>query len=150
MNVAFLLIPKCNVATVRSDFSLRAGLEKMRYHGYTSIPVITKDCKYVGTISEGDFLWYLIDDQEEELHRTTMKSIEDTTIQDVLRIDKNPPVTITASMEELLHRSLNQSFIPVVDDLGTFIGIVTRKKIIEYYAKNYIEKTNQIEKLLMA
>ena len=65
MNVAFFLIPKCMTATVYADDSLRAGLEKMRYHGYTSIPVLTKDCKYVGTISEGDFLWYLIDEQKE-------------------------------------------------------------------------------------
>ena len=150
MNVAFFLIPKCMTATIFADDSLRAGLEKMRYHGYTSIPVLSKDCKYVGTISEGDFLWYLIDEQKEELHKTPIKSVEDTIIQDVLSTDKNQPVRITASMEELLERSLNQSFIPVVDDLGTFIGIVTRKKIIEYYAKNYIEKTKQIQKILSA
>ena len=33
-------------------------------------------------------------------------------------------------MDELLHRAVNQNFVPVVDDLGTFIGIVTRQDII--------------------
>lgn len=150
MNVAFFLIPKCMTAIIYADDSLRQGLEKMRYHGYTSIPVLTKDCKYVGTISEGDFLWYLIDEQKETLHKTPINSIEDIKIKDVLRMNRNQPVTITASIDELLERSLNQSFIPVVDDLGTFIGIVTRKKIIEYYAKNYVEKTKQIQKILEA
>ena len=36
------------------------GLEKMHAHGYTAIPVITRDGKYIGTVSEGDFLWYII------------------------------------------------------------------------------------------
>ena len=29
---------------------------------------------------------------------------------------------------------MNQNFIPVVDDSGSFIGIVTRKDIIRYFA----------------
>jgi CBS domain-containing protein len=28
---------------------------------------------------------------------------------------------------------MNQNFIPVTDDLGTFIGIVTRQDIIRYF-----------------
>ena len=38
------------------------------------------------------------------------------------------------SMEELMQSAMNQNFIPVVDDLGKFTGIVTRKDIIRYYA----------------
>ena len=38
-------------------------------------------------------------------------------------------------MEELLNSAMNQNFIPVVDDLGNFIGIVTRKDIIRYFAE---------------
>ena len=36
-------------------------------------------------------------------------------------------------MEELLNRALVQNFVPVTDDLGTFIGIVTRQDIIRYF-----------------
>ena len=35
-------------------------------------------------------------------------------------------------MEDLLQKSMNQNFVPVVDDDRKFIGIVTRKSIIEY------------------
>ena len=107
----------------------------MRHHGYTAIPVITRDNKYIGTVSEGDFLWYLVDTQSEELHRISMKNIEDTLMRDVLRIDRNAPVKITAGMDELLDRVMNQNFVPVVDDLGSFIGIVTRRDIIDYFYK---------------
>ena len=33
-------------------------------------------------------------------------------------------------MEELLDRAMRQSFIPVVDDRGAFVGIVTRQTIM--------------------
>ena len=33
--------------------------------------------------------------------------------------------------------SMNQNFVPVIDDNGIFIGIVTRKSIIEYCYKRY-------------
>lgn len=38
-------------------------------------------------------------------------------------------------MEEMLNSAMNQNFIPVVDDLGNFNGIVTRKDIIRYFAE---------------
>ena len=31
-----------------------------------------------------------------------------------------------------LDRAINQNFVPVVDDQGSFIGIITRKSIIKY------------------
>lgn len=37
-------------------------------------------------------------------------------------------------MEDLIKRALDQNFVPVVDDRGLFIGIITRKDIIKYYA----------------
>ena len=61
MNILFFLIPKEDVSFIYEDNSVRQGIEKMRAHGYTAIPVLTRDGKYVGTISEGDFLWHLVD-----------------------------------------------------------------------------------------
>ena len=37
-------------------------------------------------------------------------------------------------MEELFERITNQNFVPVTDDRGIFIGIITRKDIITYLA----------------
>ena len=38
-------------------------------------------------------------------------------------------------MYALLESAMNQYFIPVIDDLDNFIGIVTRRDIISYLAK---------------
>lgn len=135
MNIAGLLLPKSMVAYLYDDFSLRQGLEKMRYHGYSSIPVISRtDNRYVGTVSEGDFLWYLVDGMKcaDEAH--DIRETEDLPLCEVLRVDKNPPVRIDTKPGDLIERAARQNFIPVVDDRECFIGIVTRKAIIQSLA----------------
>ena len=37
-------------------------------------------------------------------------------------------------MENLFEKITNQNFVPVVDDKGVFIGIVTRKDVLLYLA----------------
>ena len=134
MNIAGLLLPKSMVAYLYDDFSLRQGLEKMKYHGYSSIPVISRDNRYVGTVSEGDFLWYLVDGMKCSEQHCDIRDMESILMRDVLSIDKNPPVRIDTKEEELLFRAAKQNFIPVIDDRECFIGIVTRRAIIESLA----------------
>lgn len=135
MNIAYFLLPKNHVAYLYDDCTFRQGLEKMRHHGYTAIPVITRSGQYVGTVSEGDFLWRLLADEPKAQFSRSMKDLEQLRIRDILRGNNYPPVRITVSMEELLNSAMNQNFIPVVDDIGSFIGIVTRKDIIRYFAE---------------
>ena len=55
-------------------------------------------------------------------------------VRDLLRVENFPPVRITATMEELMMFAMNQNFVPVVDDMDYFTGIVTRRDIIRYFA----------------
>ncbi len=38
----------------------------MKHSGFTAMPVITKEGKYVGTINGGDFLFTIIENMSEE------------------------------------------------------------------------------------
>ena len=105
----------------------------MHRQEHAAIPVITREGKYAGTISEGDFLWQLV--QKENEASMTMKDLEQLHVRDILQTTAYPPVRITVTMDELLDSAMQQNFIPVVDDTGNFIGIVTRKDIIRYFAK---------------
>ena len=69
MNIAYFLLPKSRIAYLYDDFTFRQGLEKMRNRGYTAIPVITRDGRYVGTVSEGDFLWRLLDTDDPSMKK---------------------------------------------------------------------------------
>ncbi len=133
MNIAHFLIPKQSVAYLYDDFTFRQGLEKMRHHGYTAIPVITRSGIYKGTVSEGDFLWKLLPSADSQ-RPFSMQEMEDLHISDILNSLNYPSVDIRVSMSDLLASAMKQNFTPVVDDLGSFIGIVTRKDIIRYFA----------------
>ena len=125
MNVISLLTPKAQVAYLYEDFTIRQGLEKLRARGYTAIPVLDRSGYYVGTVSEGDFLWHILDWKDNSL-----RAQEKLPLLHVLRPGFNPAVRVDVSLKELLDRALQQSFIPVVDDRGAFVGIVTRQNII--------------------
>ncbi|MDQ0205015.1 CBS domain-containing protein [Pectinatus haikarae] len=127
-SIIHLLIPKASVALLDAHCTLRQGLEKMRFHGYSAIPVIEKDGTYVGTVSEGDFLWHILVNET-----YAMKSQENYFISDILRSKWNLAVKIDATMDELLLRIMDQNFVPVIDDREKFIGIITRKDVIKYH-----------------
>ena len=67
MNILFFLTPKCDVAYLEEDYTLRQALEKMEFHRYSTIPILTKDGKYYGTMTEGDLLWEIKNDLHMEL-----------------------------------------------------------------------------------
>ena len=130
MNVSFLLRPKATVAYLYDDYTVRQALEKMHHHGYSAIPVISREGKYISTVSEGDFLWYLIEGEGGEVIKKQIHELESIKIVELLGNDKNSPISITASVDDLMQHAINQNFVPVVDDLGSFIGIITRKDIM--------------------
>ena len=134
MNVLFFLTPKSEVAYIYEDFTIRQTLEKMEYHRYSSIPILTKDGNYVGTITEGDLLWTLKDlIQKKEI---SIEDIERMSVMDIPRRKNNTPVPISANMELLISAAITQNFVPVIDDANTFIGMVKRRTIVEYCYEN--------------
>ena len=135
MNILFFLTPKEEVAYVEEDDSLRQVVERLEYHGYSAIPLLSKDGKYIGTITEGDILWEMKDKDYPDVHR-----MEKISFMEVPRRRDNEAVNVQESMENLYDKITNQNFVPVVDDDQTFIGIVTRKDIIVYLAKKVKEQ----------
>lgn len=125
MNIAFFLTPKANVCHMLSTISIAKGIDILRECGYTAVPVIDKSGAYIGVASEGDFLWHLLD--------AGGKKVE--SVGEIINKDKYRAVPITATMDELLDQALAQNFVPVVDDRGLFMGIVTRKDIIKNMIK---------------
>ena len=88
MNALFLLKPKADVALLYDDNTLRKGLELMRKHGYTALPVINRDGDYVGSINEGDFLWHMVDSE-----KAGVRTLETTLIKDAIRGNWMPAVS---------------------------------------------------------
>ncbi|MFM9280834.1 CBS domain-containing protein [Paenibacillus jiagnxiensis] len=131
MNIAFFLLPKQEVAYVTSDSTLRQTLERMEYHRFTAVPILDKDGRYIGTVTEGDLLWHM----KNSKGQITFENASKFLLKDVpLRVNIKP-VSIEANMEDLINLAKVQNFVPVVDDMERFIGIVRRSQIIEYCEK---------------
>lgn len=129
MNVITLLTPKAQVGYLYEDYTVRQGLERLRVLGYTALPVLARDGRYVGTVSEGDFLWHILDQRSNSLRLQ-----ERHPLRKLIRPEFNPAVFITVTMEQLVERAMTQSFVPLVDDREAFVGIVTRQAIMEQVA----------------
>ena len=132
MNILFFLTPKSDVAYIFEDETLRQTVEKMEHRKFSCIPILNKEGKYTGTISEGDLLWGI---KLLNINSTDLKEMENVSIMAIPRRATYKPVNADADMEDLLDRAINQNYVPVVDDKGSFIGIITRKEIIKYCYK---------------
>lgn len=131
MNAAYFLTPKSDIVCLYADSTIRQGIEKMRNSGFTAIPVIRRDGVYVGTVREGDFLWYLVGEGF-ELTARTLRDLESMKIESILKPGLFAAARITAPMDEIVELAMRQNFVPIVDDSDRFIGLVTRMNVMKY------------------
>lgn len=141
MNVLFFLKPKSEVAVLWDDYTLRQAVEKMERSGFTAIPMINKQGEYVGTLTEGDVLWTI-----KSRYNMNLKDAENMPIRDVLLRTRFEPISINANMEDIVAKAMNQNYVPVIDDKKVFIGIITRKDIIEFCYDGY-KKYKELQKV---
>ena len=91
---------------------------------YSRIPVVTYDRRFVGTIGLRDILAYQM---EQGLTDEQMAST------DIVHMTKKDVAVVAPAynITEVLHKLVDEPFLPVVDDEGMFQGIITRKSILK-------------------
>lgn len=127
MNIAFFLLPKKDVIYLNINSTMRQAIERMKYHRYTSVPIIDNDGKYVGVLTEGDLLWKM-----KNTPGLTFMNTQKIPLAEIERHTLNNPIHVDVQMEDLFAYAAEQNFVSVVDDNGIFIGIVLRSQIIKY------------------
>ena len=147
MNLMTLLKPKGEIEYLHKEDTLRQGLERMRIYGYTALPVIDDNQRLAYFVfrkdydnHEGDFLWYML-----TYHKCDMQELESFQIKEIIRKDWMPPVYVYATIDEMIERASNQNYVPVVDDRNVFIGIITRRDIINAFRRQQDQQANQNE-----
>ena len=126
-NVLFFLTPKAMCTYLYDDYTVRQALEKMEASHYAALPILNRRGEYRGTLTEGDVLWAM-----KNMCNMDIRMAETRRIMEISRRKDNVPGRGTTSMHELVERATNQNFVPVVDDKDAFIGLITRKSIIQY------------------
>jgi CBS domain-containing protein len=138
MNIAFFLTPKRDVVWLPAQATLARAIDTLRAHRHAAVPVLDAGGRYVGTLTEGDILWHLLDagsTRPLDEGSAGQPALADVLVHALPGRTKNQPVHIDAQIETLVARAIHQNFVPVVDDREVFIGIVRRQSIIEYCAQ---------------
>lgn len=141
MNVIGMLKPKYSTTYLEAEDSLREGLAIMRESRYTAVPVINERGEYIGTVTEGDFLWQILDCEE--------KVLDEKKVKDIIKEGWNSAAVDSVEDAELIQMTLQQNFVPMVDDRNCYMGIITRRDFIQNILQKkidtrYIINSNEI------
>lgn len=128
MEIIAFMKPKIEVVFVYDDQTIREALEKIEKCRFTSIPILNREGYYVGTLTEGDLLWEIKNTAKFE-----MKKAESILVRSVRRFRDYEPIHLSANIDELIVKAANENFVPVIDGHDLFVGIVTRKTLLNYF-----------------
>ena len=130
MDITSFLTPKSEVVWVSAEGTIAQALERMKPNGFGSVPILDEDGRYFGTLSTSDLIWYLVQGGDSWQHAAFV-----TPLASVRRARHDNALRIAAGVPKLLSQIALQSFVPVVDDTGLFVGIVRRRPVIEHLAR---------------
>ena len=118
------LIPSDQVAIFIDSHNADHVVLLLTSNGYSRVPVLTKDKHYLGTISLTDIKRYQDEHNLQEWEMVN-RDIGPMTSDVVETVEDN------ANLNEVMHKLVNNPFLPVVDSQGIFKGIITRKSILK-------------------
>jgi len=126
-----------DVVTVSPDTALMELRQLLHKRGFHHLLVVDDAGQLIGMISDRDVLRAISPflDTSSESHRDVRTLGEPA--REIMRAD---PITVTphTTVEDAAHRLLDHSIsaLPVVDDSGQLIGIVTTKDLLDHYTDN--------------
>jgi CBS-domain-containing membrane protein len=121
LNLAFFLTPLENVAWLAETATVDDAVTAMRAHSYSAVPLLDAQRRYVGTLTEGDLLFFLADHAD--------RAREARLAEVPRRVDVRA-VGVDTDVGGLVGVASDQNFVPVVDSRGVLMGIVTRRAIL--------------------
>ncbi|MFC7439623.1 CBS domain-containing protein [Laceyella putida] len=141
--IATLIIPKEQVTIIDPDCSLERALLVLTRKRLSSVPVINGAGKVEGVISKTNILDFILQLNQQEGDFTGLKehTVKEAMNKSYLGILANS--ILSFAFEVLLERS----FTPIIDLKGRFIGILTRKvmmeKVVEFFEAEYQRTRDQ-------
>jgi CBS domain-containing protein len=135
------------VIAVDPELNVQAVVRTLLGNGISAVPVIDHDCKLLGIISEGDLMrrvetgterrrsWWqelftTTDAEAMEFVRSHARKAKDVMTSEVITATPDTPLEEIASLLERHHIKR----IPIVEDGGQMVGIVSRANLLEALA----------------
>ena len=142
MNAMVKDVMTTHVVAVRKSAPFKDMAARLREHRVSAFPVLDDDDRVIGVVSEADLLTKEALESggtgkvSSILHHREQAKAAGITAQDLMTV---PPVTIGpnefASHAARLMYSRRVKRLPVVDDNGRLIGIVSRSDVLSVYSR---------------
>ena len=118
------LTPAENLAVLIDTHNADHAILLLSQMTYSRVPEVTDKRKFVGTIGLRDILAYQME------NGLSQEGMADT---DIVHMTKKNVAVVEPDyhLTDVLHKLVDESFLPVVDKDGVFQGIITRKSILK-------------------
>jgi CBS-domain-containing membrane protein len=142
MNATVKDVMSTHVVAVRKNAPFKEMAARLREHRVSAFPVLDEDNKVIGVVSEADLLtkealeFSATGKVSGMLHYREQAKAAATTAEDLMT---KPPVTI--SPDEFVSHAARLMYarkvkrLPVVDDDGHLVGIVSRADVLSVYSR---------------
>ena len=119
------MIPADNVANVIDQHTLSTGLLILTQSNYTMIPVLSAESKLMGVISMSMIIKAVMTVDAIEMERLDELKVRDVMLSQPVRVQTN------CHLADVLNYLIDQNFVCVVDGDNRFLGIITRKNVMQ-------------------
>ena len=134
--IGSLIVPVEHVITVKSRWTLEQALNKLMESGWSSVPVLNEHDEVEGLISKQEILEfarmekvpYYLDFKRKFVHEGMKRNVPTLSEDTMLRYGI-----------ELL---VDWPYLPIVNHERKFIGILTRRSILDYLLKEFYDNDN--------
>ncbi|WP_141201667.1 CBS domain-containing protein [Paludifilum halophilum] len=135
--ISSLVIPKEDVVTVAPEWTLERGLLVLTRRGYASVPVIDSKGRVEGVISKTNILDFMLASNHFEFGKLSRYRVREAMNQNHSGILAN---SIFSFAFDVL---IDRPYIPIIDMQNKFVGILTRKVLMEkvtgYFQQEFIQ-----------
>lgn len=122
VNLAFFLTPVADVVWLPSGARVGEAVDSLRNHGYSAVPVLDAQGRYVDAVTARDLL----------SHLALPEGDRSDPLEQVARRTATRALGIETDIRGLLAVAADQNFVPVVDSRRVLMGIVTRRAILSF------------------
>ncbi|MBM7607866.1 putative transcriptional regulator [Lysinibacillus composti] len=127
--ISDLIISSEKVAHVQVGNSAEHALLVLTKTGYSSVPVLDNKYRLHGLLSSKMITESILGLEKIEYEKLGSIKVDDVMDKEVVSLK------ITDRFQKALDLVINHAFLCVVDDVGTFVGILTRRVILKHLKK---------------
>jgi len=127
--ISDLIISSEKVAHVQVGNSAEHALLVLTKTGYSSVPVLDIKYRLHGLLSSKMITESILGLEKIEYEKLGSIKVDDVMDKEVVSLK------ITDRFQKALDLVINHAFLCVVDDVGTFVGILTRRVILKHLKK---------------